>query len=276
VVWGNEEEPPPQERLSASVGATTRPVEGTGTTATATEEPRGPREGLILLLFALITIAASAFVLWNAEQAAVDDPKQKAARGEVTGLDELSMIREANVQRALDEVEASDWPLVRNIRIAPTSIDIQASDSDGIGRNMTFDPAFEVTETDGGASTVNAKPASKIDAAAPERAIRGAAERAGLDTDEIDYVTTTFIIDSDSDWSLFFKSGPAKDRHWIAEPDGTDVRRPGELSREQEAEQRRQQRELARMRRIFQKRNECLSRATTGEQVTRCVERFTP
>jgi hypothetical protein len=274
VVWGNEEEPPPQERLSGGVGATTSPVEGTG--PTATEGPRGPREGMILLLFALITIAASAFVLWNTEQASVDDPKQKAARGEVTGLDELSMIREPNVQRALDEVEKSDWPLVRNIRIAPTSIDIQASDSDGIGRNMTFDPAFEVTESDGGASTVNAKPAAKVDAAAPERAIRGAAERAGLDTDDIDYVTTTFIIDSNSDWSLFFKTGPAKDRHWVAEPDGTDVRRPGELSREEEAAQKRQQREFERTQRIFQKRSECLSRATTAEEVTRCIERFAP
>lgn len=273
MVWGNEEEPSPQERLSSAGGsatATTRPAEG------GPGEPRGPSEGLVLLLFAIVTMAASAFVLWNTEQASVDDPKQKAARGEVRGLDELSMIREPNVQRALDHVEGSEFPLVRNIRIAPTSIDIQASDSDGIGRNMSFDPAFEVIESDGGASTVNALAAAKIDAAAPERAIRGAAERAGLDTEDIDYVTTTFIIDSNSDWSLFFKSGPAKDRHWVAEPDGTDVRRPGELSREEQAEQARQQREYARMQRIVQKRSECFSRANSAEDVQRCTERYAP
>jgi hypothetical protein len=272
VVWSSEEEPSPQERLTGT-DVSTRPVEGgTGTG----EEPRGPREGLILLVFTILTLAVTAFVLWSDEQSAADDPKQKAARGEVRGLDELSMIREPHVKRVLDEVEQSEWPLIRNIRISPISVDVQASDKDGIGRNMTFDPTFKVTESEGGVSTVNAIPAAKIDPGAPELAVRGAAEHAGVSVDAVDYVTNAYIIDSDSDWFVALKEGPAKDRQWVAEPDGRDVRRPGELSRKEQAEREKQEREFARTQRIFQKRSECLSNATTTEEVTRCIERYAP
>ena len=60
----------------------------------------GPREGPLVLLFLLATIAASAFVLHSAEADAVKDPKQKAARGEITGLSKLSLVRPENLRDA--------------------------------------------------------------------------------------------------------------------------------------------------------------------------------
>lgn len=45
-----------------------------------------PREGPLILLFLVLTLAPSALVLRKAEADAVNDPKQKAARGEIAGL----------------------------------------------------------------------------------------------------------------------------------------------------------------------------------------------
>lgn len=65
------------------------------------EEPGGRLgEGLVLLLFAILTLAASAYVLATAEQNAVDDPAQRAARGEITGLHAQSLMRRAPTSSA--------------------------------------------------------------------------------------------------------------------------------------------------------------------------------
>jgi hypothetical protein len=261
-----EEEPSPQERLTGA-GATHTAVE-----PGATEGPRGPREGLILLLFAVLTIAASAFVIWNEEQSVKDDPTLQP----VSGLSENSLIREKNLERVLDKVAKSKWPLVRNIRIAPDNVAIQASDKDGFQRRLDFNAAIEMTDADDGVSEQNSFPAAKIDASAPERMLRGVTERSGLDADAVDYVTTSYLIDDDSTWFMAMKEGPARVRQWVAEPDGRDARHPGELSTADRQAQERQQHEFERSQRLIRRRSQCLSRATTGEQVTRCVEKFAP
>lgn len=89
-----EEEPPPQ----ALVGAHVAPAAPDETSAS------GLAEGAILLLFTILTLAISAFVLISEESDAVSDPVQKAARGEITGLHELSLLRRPNLERALAKV----------------------------------------------------------------------------------------------------------------------------------------------------------------------------
>jgi hypothetical protein len=275
VFGRSEEEPSPQERLSGHTGATTTAVD-----QPAGDGPSGPREGLILLLFALLTIAAAAFVLWSEEQSAADDPAGKAARGEVRGLDDLSMLREKNLRRVLEEVSDGDRPLVRNIRIEPGRVDVQVANADGSAKILSFDPAFEVTERDFGVSVSRSVPASKIDASGPERMLRGVAERSGLDTDAVDYATATFLIEdaSTATWFMAMKEGPADKRQWTAEPDGRDVRRPGELSRAQERENARRQREIEQTVKRQQRRSKqlsnCLRKATSSPQFTRCFERY--
>lgn len=59
----------------------------------------GPREGRLILLFLVATPAASAFVPHRAEANAVKNPKQKAARGEITEAE-----FQARKQRLLREV----------------------------------------------------------------------------------------------------------------------------------------------------------------------------
>jgi hypothetical protein len=269
VFGRGEEEPSPQDRLTGAV-TTTEPVQ------TVTDEPRGPREGLILLLFTIITIAASAYVLWSEEQSAVDDPAQKVARGEVHGLSGLSLLREANVKRVLATVEKSKWPLVRNIRIAPDRIDVQVSDRDGYQRSLSFDPAFKMTNSDDGVSEQNTIPASKIDAGAPEKMIRALQEREQISPDAVDYVTNSYLIDDTSDWFMALDQGPARVRQWVAAPDGRDLRHPGELSTAQRQQQAQQRRDAQKQQRQVQRLSNCLTAARSAEAVQRCYARFQP
>src|SRR5436309_14945873 len=87
-VFGRLKEQPSPQSL---VGATSTPATG--------DERKGPPEGLILILFAVLTLAASAFVLQRAEHKALHDPAQKAARGEVSGLSGLSFFRAENLRK---------------------------------------------------------------------------------------------------------------------------------------------------------------------------------
>src|SRR3954452_4305379 len=84
---------------------------------------RGRREGGILLVFTVLTLAISAYVLISAEHDAVHDPVQKAARGEIKGLDPESLLREGNGRKALPKADAGAPPVVSNNPIAPERID---------------------------------------------------------------------------------------------------------------------------------------------------------
>jgi hypothetical protein len=63
-------------------------------------------------------------------------------------------------------------------------------------------------------------------------------------------------------WFLFMDQGPARVRQWVAEADGTDLRKPGELS--------------ARERRRNEQRTACMRKAGDAVAVSRCLERFNP
>jgi hypothetical protein len=269
AVFGrDEEEPPPESRL--------------GATHPAAEEPAtGPSEGLILLLFTILTLAVSAFVLLGEESDAVDDPKEKAARGEVRGLDELSLIREPNLRKVIAKVSAGEHPLVANIRIAPERVDVTASNADGSEQKiLKFDPALGVEEVDFGSSSGDEQPASKIDARAPERMLRAVAERTGQPPDAVDYVTMSFNGAGPATWFLALERGPARDRQWLAAADGGDLRRSGEIApsvqRRNERIQGRIKRQQERAQRIFDQRNRCLQKAADAEAVSRCIERYAP
>ena len=267
-----EEEPSPQERLSG--GATTRPVEPSS--SESSDGGGGPSEGIILLLFTIVTVAISAFLLYGEEQSALDDPKQKALRGEIKGLGEQSLVREKNFRRVLAEVKQSDWPLVSNVRLSPGTADITAQDRDGNQQVLGIDAGFGRTERDFGTSTNDAVPTSALDPGAPQRMVAGATEKSGHSADDLDYVTTTFLTERRPTWTIAFKTGPAKNRLWVAEFDGRDVRRVGEPSRAQRDELDRNRRRLEASQRRLRRRTACLSRATSAQDASRCLDRFPP
>jgi hypothetical protein len=238
---------------------------------------QGIGEGVILLLFTILTLAASAFVLVTSEQSAVDDPAEKAARGEITGLHAESLMRRANLERALEKVGGR---LVSNIRVSPERIDVTVRDGDGARQILSIDPAFGVQERDFGVGEDAAVRPAEIDTRGPERMTRAVAKRTGLRPAAVDYVTMSFSGTGERSWYMALDSGPARVRQWIAAADGSDLRRPGEMSAKDraasEAQRRRVERERRRADLLFTRRSNCLRRARDAEAASRCIDRFAP
>ncbi|MEA2458750.1 MAG: hypothetical protein QOC95_1722, partial [Thermoleophilaceae bacterium] len=128
----------------------------------------GVSEGLILVLFTVLTLAASVYVLLKSEHKAQGDPVQKAARGEVQGLGADSLLREQNLRKALAKVADGRRPLISNVRVSATRVDLTVRDADGSRKLLSIDPGFGVKESDFGVGEDAAVRASGIDAAAPE------------------------------------------------------------------------------------------------------------
>jgi hypothetical protein len=270
-VFGRLKEPPsPQSLVGAPASG---PVSGEA-------EGGGPPEGLILALFAVLTLAAAAWVLVRAADHIQHDPVQKAARGEVKGLVQLSLVREPNLRRVLAKVAAGSRPLVTDIRVAPDRVNVTVRDADGSRKLLNIDPGFGVKESDFGVGDDPAVTTAKIDAAAPERMVRAVAERTGLGTDAIDYVTMSFSGSGEHNWFMALKKGPARTRQWIAAANGTDLRKPGELSQAQKGADTKRRREFAarqrKFKRVFAQRGACLRKAIDAAAFERCFQRFPP
>jgi hypothetical protein len=253
-VFGHtDEEPGPQSRIGATTTAVEPDADGGG----------GVPEGLILLLFAIVTLAASAWLLGGEERDAANDPAKKAERGEIHGFDGLSLAREENLQKALDKVGASRRPLVMTIRVAPDRVNLGVRDADGSREQITVDPGFGITSTDAGVGEDDAIPAGRIDAGAPARIMRTVAARTKLPLDSFDYASMIVMGGLPRQWFLTLKQGPARTRQWMAAGDGSDVRKPGAPSREQRAVQAK-----------IKRRSDCLHAARTARAVQACIARF--
>src|SRR3954453_6006933 len=223
-----KEQPPPQ----SMVGTTTT----TGTTAPITSDPEsgnGPPERLILFVFTIATLVISGLVLHSAATKSATDPVQKAARGEIQGLDELSFFHEANFKKALAKVSSSRWPLIISVRLAAARVDVTARDKDGYRKYLSINPAYKVTVSDNDVGEDKAITASKIDTSAPERMIRAVAERTHMSPNAVDYLVTDADNEADSAWDMFLDQGPARVRQWVATKTGSDLRHPGEPSQVQ-------------------------------------------
>jgi hypothetical protein len=259
-----KEQPPPQSLVGAS--ATSPAPEDSGSS--------GPPEGLILVVFALLTVVASALVLHNAAAGSANDPLQKAARGEIKGLDQLSFFRAANLKKALDKVSASRWPQIISLRVAAARVDVTARDHNGYRKYITIDPAYKLDITDDNVGTDKAISASRIAVGAPERMVRAVSERTRMSPDAVDYLVTDADNEKDIAWYVYLNQGLPLDRQWVATSSGTDLRHPGEPSQLQKAAAAKQQRALARQQKRQQRHFQCIAKAFTPAAYSRCDRRF--
>jgi hypothetical protein len=256
VLRRSREEPPPQARL-AGAGGRTAPVESGG------GEAAGPSEGLILVLFVVVTLAATAWVLKGAVHDAVHNPTERAARGEIRPLDGSSLLREKNLRRLLASVASGRRSLVTSIAVRPDRATVTVRDAGGSRSVLTYDAALKKNENDAGVGTDDALAATKLDPAGPERMIRAVAERTGLGADAADYVATSPVGLGEPTWYLFLKRGSARQREWAAAMDGSDLRHPGDPSRRERARKA--------------KRQSCLRKAAGDATATfRCLDRYSP
>jgi hypothetical protein len=245
----------------------------------------GPREGPLILLFLVATLAASAFVLHRAEAGAVKDPKQKAARGEINGLSDDSLVRPENLRKALAKVNTGKYQLISNIRVAPDRINLSVRDKDGYRKYLTIDPGFGVQTSDAGVGEDYAVHTESINAEAPQRMLKAVMAKTGLTSAAFDYAATSFSENSKTTWFMAMKRGPARVRQWVAEADGTDVRKPGELSaadkkrqadtvRENARIQREAQQRMRHIQAVVKRRNRCIAKAPDAAHVSKCIEKF--
>ena len=260
-----KEQPPPQSMVGASTTPSTAPAEGGGS---------GPSEGLILILFTVITLVVSGLVLHNAATDAENDPVQKAARGEIQGLDDLSFFRAANLKKALDKVSATRWPLIISVRVASDRVDVTARDKDGFRKYISVNPAYKLDITDNDVGEDTAIPAAQINVAAPERMIRAVSERTRMSPDAVNYLVTDADNEKDSAWYMFLDQGPASVRQWVATSQGTDLRHPGEPSQLQKDAEAQRQRELQRQQKRQERHFKCIARAFTPAAYSRCDRKF--
>src|SRR4051794_14332699 len=173
-----KEQPSPQ----SMVGTSTSPVPA------QTDAGGGPPERLILIIFTIATVAISAMVLHSAATKSATDPVQKAARGEIQGLDELSFFHAANFKKALAKVSASRWPQIISVRLAAARVDVTARDKDGYRKFLSINPAYKLSVSDDNVGEDKAVSAAQIDTTAPERMIRAVTERTRMSADAVDYL----------------------------------------------------------------------------------------
>jgi hypothetical protein len=199
---------------------------------------------------------------------------QKAARGEIQGLDELSFFRAANLRKALTKVSDSRWPLIISVRVAADRVDVTARDRDGYRKYISINPAYKLDINDNNVGEDKTISAAQIDTGVPERMIRAVAERTRMSPNAVDYLVTDADNDNDSAWYMFLDQGPARVRQWVATRNGGDLRHPGELSQTQKDANAKRERQFRLDQQRTQRRIKCISRATTPAAYSRCDRKF--
>jgi hypothetical protein len=261
-----KEQPPPQSLVGSSTGPVPAPAGDAGAGS--------PPEGLVLLVFTILTVVASVLVLHSAAANSEKDPLQKAARGEIQGLDQLSFFRAANFRKALAKVSDGRWPLIISVRLAAARVDVTARDKDGYRKYLSINPAYKVSISDDDVGEDKAISASQIDTGAPERMVRAVAERTRMSPNAVDYLVTDADNETDSAWYMFLDQGPARVRQWVTTHNGTDLRHPGEPSQALKAATAKRERELKRQQQRQARHFKCIAKAFTPAAYTRCDRKF--
>lgn len=180
-------------------------------------------------LFVLVFFAAFAVLFTAEERHRLNDPVQKASRGEITAASGESLLRAANLRKALTAAQA-EVPrnvTVESVRITPSRVDLTVAQPDGAQYELAVDPSMKVQKDDYPAAEPEGIPFSKIPAAVPERLLGTIERKLGLRPANLDYLLLNtgkdFDGDRDDSWGAYY-SKPPLNNDATAELDGTDVR----------------------------------------------------
>lgn len=187
----------------------------------------GGGDRTILIVFMLLVLGAAGYMLYQLEGAALVDPVERAARGEVDPAAHIALTRPAALEKALAAID-SDLPpggYVENFRLAPDRINAIVVDPSGLRRSVAVDPALELTSTDAGSADSQGLDPGDIPAAAPERILEEAEHRYGLEPGNLDYMVVS--AGADPTWAAFWKQ-PLKGNQLVAQLGGSGLRRLGE------------------------------------------------
>jgi hypothetical protein len=217
---------------------------------------RGPNETVILVIFFIVSLASVSALLWHEENRLLDDPNAKAERGEIIGAQGDSLVRAANFQRALAEIDQrlAKTDVINSVRLSPVRVDVTARNENGKQRILSVDPSFDVTTRDFGESEQPGVRVRAIDPAAPARMFAAVEQRSGAEPKNLDYLVYTISSGSAPRWLLYLDDVPITRKQWEADARGRDVRRLGEPSGAAATQQR------------------CLQNADSAEDAARCQQ----
>lgn len=180
-------------------------------------------------LFVVAFFAAFAVLFTAEERHRLNDPVQKASRGEITAASGESLLRATNLRKALTAAKAKvpSNVTVESVRITPSRIDITVAQPDGAQFELAVDPSMEVQKDDYPAAEPEGIPFSKIPTAVPERLLGTIERKLGLKPADLDYLLLNtgkdFEGDRDDSWGAYY-SKPPLNNDATAELNGTDVR----------------------------------------------------
>jgi hypothetical protein len=215
---------------------------------------RGPNEAVILTLFFLVCLTSVGLLLWHEEARLLDDPDAKAQRGEIVGAEGDSLVRAANFQRALREIDErlGESDVVNSVRLSPVRVDVTARDDIGRQRILSVDPGFDVDERAFGESEQPGVRVRALDPAAPARMFAVVRRRSGAKPGNLDYFVYSLTGNRAPSWLLYLDGVPIARKQWQADARGRDVRPLGEPSGAEAAQQ------------------SCLQSARSAQDAARC------
>lgn len=183
-------------------------------------------------LFALLCVAATAAVLWQADLAERDAPAVLGRELDGHDLADGSLVRAANLRRALAAIRAElrDGERVALLRVEPERVVARTRDRDGGARALDVDLAFAVRASDAGTESAFAPlPLRELDPTVPQRVARRALAQAGAADDQLSYLTLSGAGDRAPTWLVSIAGVQHDDATWVADLAGVAVTRPGEL-----------------------------------------------
>lgn len=183
-------------------------------------------------LFCLLCLAGTALVVWHADREALDAPEVIARDLGGHGLADVSLVREANLRRALAALRAELRPgeVALSLRVEPSVVRVQARDPNGAARLLDADLGLDVHGRDWGTDTSSAVlDLARVDPAVPERIAREALRSAGADDTHLGALTLTGSEGTAPTWHVSLDDVRIADQGWTADLDGVAVTRPGEL-----------------------------------------------
>jgi hypothetical protein len=268
--------------------ATAPGVPGSTTPIAPASPPRPARksDGPLLLLFSAVTVIATAGVLWHEERAGIKTKNSVQAIANTKGLSPLSLLRSANLRRALDAAAAKvpAGTVVLNMTVKPTDLEIIFRQPDQHTRTVDVDPRFNVKLYGMAPNDAGGIAPAAIDTAAPARMVAAVSTRTGLPATRVDHLSYNFTsVNHSQTWALELFDVPPDKSSYTADAHGGDVRRPGEPDAATRAQQRaaaRQARQVQRHdaavqragRRRAARYQRCFQRATTTAQLARCAQ----
>jgi len=193
-------------------------------------EDRGPRRSYVAPIFTILALVALGLMLWSSERDALDSPDVVVREVGGHALADRSLVRAANLRRALREVQRRlrRTEAVTSVRLEPDQLVVNVRDERGRARTLAVDVTFGVQTRDSGTDTsTDAFSLEVVNPQAVERIVRQALRQADADDTNLSYLALS--SGRSPTWTIGLDDVRIADRTWTADLQGLAVTHPGEL-----------------------------------------------